>query len=60
MNPKQRIVRMALEAVAVAMSIASLVLGYIGTVDTGTQVYLLSIGLFALSVATLQKRQDIK
>ena len=36
------------------MAVASLVLGYLGAVDTGTQVGLLSLGLFTLAVAALQ------
>ena len=50
----QDMIRLVLKAVAVGMSVASLVFGYIGTVDTGTQVALLSFGLFALSVEALQ------
>ena len=54
MKNYQSLVLVVLKAVALGMSVASMVLGYIGTVDTGTQVALLSLGLFALAVAALQ------
>ena len=54
MKNYQSLVQVVLKAVALGMSVASMVLGYIGTVDTGTQVALLSLGLFALAVAALQ------
>jgi len=57
MNANQKIIQTVLKAVAVGMSVASIVLGYLGTVDAGTQVSLLSLGLFALSVAALQKKE---
>jgi hypothetical protein len=53
----QGIIRLVLKAVAVGMAVASLVFGYIGTVDVSTQVALLSFGLFALSVDALQNGQ---
>jgi uncharacterized membrane protein YwzB len=55
MNKTQSITQMVLKAVALGMSVASLVLGYLGTVETGTQISFLAIGMFALSVAALQK-----
>jgi len=57
MNKTQSITQMVLKAVALAMSVACLVLGYLGTVETATQVSLLAIGVFALSVAALQKNE---
>ena len=57
MNKTQSITQMVLKAVALAMSVACLVLGYLGTVETATQVSLLAIGLLALSVAALQKNE---
>ena len=54
MKNYQSLVQVVLKAVALGMSVASMVLGYIGAVDTGTQVALLSLGLFALAVAALQ------
>lgn len=55
MNTNRNIVQTVLKAVAVGMSVASIVLGYLGAVDLGAQVSLLSLGLFALAVASLQK-----
>ena len=54
MKKYQSLIQVVLKAVALAMSVASMVLGYIGAVDTGTQVGLLSLGLFTLAVAALQ------
>jgi hypothetical protein len=51
-----KIVGLVLKAVAVGMSVASIVLGFLPeAADTGTQVTLLGIGLFALAVDALQK-----
>ncbi len=55
MNKTQSITQTVLKAVALGMSVASLVLGYLGTVEIATQVSLLAISVFALSVAALQK-----
>ena len=53
-----RITRLVLKAVAVGMSVASIVMGFIPSVaDTDTQMTLLSIGLAALAVAAL-KQED--
>ena len=54
MKKYQSIVQVILKAVALGMAVASMVLGYIGAVDTGTQVGFLSLGLFTLAVAALQ------
>ena len=54
MKKYQSLIQVVLKAVALGMSVTSMVLGYIGAVDTGTQVALLSLGLFALAVAALQ------
>ena len=52
------IVSLVLKAVAVGMSVASMVLGFLpGVADIDTHVTLLSIGLFALAVAALQKEE---
>ena len=52
----QRIPTLVLKAVAVGMSIVSIVLGFIPDVgDVNTHITLLSIGLAALAVAALQK-----
>lgn len=55
MKENQKLFQTVLNAVALGMAIASIVLGYLGAVDVGTQVSLLSIGLFALAIAGLQK-----
>ncbi len=54
MKKYQNIVQVILKAVALGMSVASIVLGYIGAVDTGAQVGFLSLGLFTLAIAALQ------
>jgi len=52
----QKITGLVLKAVAVGLSITSIVLGFIPDVaDVDTQITLLSIGLAALAVAALQK-----
>ncbi len=52
------IVSLVLKAVAVGMSVASIVLGFLPDVaDIDTHVTLLGIGLFALAVAALQKEE---
>ena len=56
MEKKENIVSLVLKAVAVGMSIVSIVLGFIPDVgDVNTHITLLSIGLAALAVAALQK-----
>ena len=58
MGNTQRIITLVLKAVAVGMSVVSIVLGFLPeAADIGTQVTLLSIGLFTLSVAALQKEE---
>ena len=57
MKKYQGIVQLILKAVALGMSVASMVLGYLGAVDPGTQISLISIGVFALSVSALQKTE---
>ena len=47
-----------LTAVALAMGVLSVVLVILGTVPIETTIILLGIGLFALSVAKLQKVKD--
>ena len=44
-----------LKAVALGMAIASIVLGIMDVSTVGTSVTLLSIGLFALALVSLQK-----
>jgi putative Mn2+ efflux pump MntP len=53
-----KIVGIVLKAVAVGMSIASIVMGFLPDVaDVDTHITLLSIGLAALAVAALQKEE---
>ncbi len=58
MENAQNIINLVLKAVAVGMSVVSIVLGFLNAADAGTQITLLSIGLFALSVAALPKRDQ--
>ena len=54
----QRIIGIVLKAVAVGMSVASIVMGFIpGVADANTHVTLLSVGLAALAVAALQEEE---
>jgi putative Mn2+ efflux pump MntP len=54
----KRITGLVLKAVAVGMSIASIVMGFIpNAADIDTHITLLSIGLFALALAALQKEE---
>ncbi len=56
-NPK-RISNLVLKAVAVGMSVASIVMGFLPDVaDVDTHITLLSIGLAALAIAALQKEE---
>jgi len=57
MNKTQGITQMVLKAVALAMSVACLVLGYLGTIEIADQFSLLAMGVVALSVAALQKNE---
>ena len=52
----QRIISLVLKALALGMAVVSIVLGFFpDAADIGTQITLLSIGLFTLAVAALQK-----
>ena len=54
----QRITGLVLKAVAVGMSVASIVMGFLpGVATVDTHITLLSIGLAALAVAALQKEE---
>lgn len=55
MENAQNIINLVLKAVAVGMSVASIVLGVLNVADADTQLTLLGIGLFTLSVAALSK-----
>jgi putative Mn2+ efflux pump MntP len=55
-SESQNIVTLVLKAVAVGMSVVSIVLGFIPNAgDVDTQITLLSIGLATLAIAALQK-----
>ena len=54
---QKSIVNQVLRAVAVAMPIASIVLGILKSATVETQVTLLGIGLLALALAALQKAE---
>ncbi|MFN2189707.1 MAG: hypothetical protein ACK2T3_13160 [Candidatus Promineifilaceae bacterium] len=54
----QRISSLVLKAVAVGMSVTSIVLGFIPDVaDVDTQITLIGIGLAALAIAALQREE---
>ena len=54
----QRITGLVLKAVALAMGVVSIVMGFIpNAADIDTHITLLSIGLFALALAALQKEE---
>ena len=56
MKKYEKITGLVLKAVAVGMSIGSIVMGFIPDVaDVDTHITLLSIGLAALAVASLMK-----
>ena len=58
MENAPRIIDLDLKAVALGMAVVSLVLGFLPEAgDIGTQVTLLSVGLFTLALAALQKEE---
>jgi hypothetical protein len=59
MENAQKIISLVLKAVAVGMSVASIVISFLPDVgDVDTQITLLGIGLFTLAVAALQKEEQ--
>jgi hypothetical protein len=50
---KNNLVETAFKGIAVAMGVAVIVLNTLGTLETGTAITLLSIGLTALAIASL-------
>jgi hypothetical protein len=54
----KNIVSIALKGIAVAMGVAVIVLNILGTLTNGTAISLLSIGLTALAIASLQKQGE--
>ncbi len=59
MENAQRIISLVLRALAIGMSIVSIVLGYLGEADVNTHITLLGIGLAALAIASFQN-EDAK
>lgn len=58
MENVQRMIGLVLKAVALGMAVVSLVLGFLPeAANVSTQVTLLSVGLFALALAALQKEE---
>jgi len=55
MSKTQEITALVLRAIALAMAVASIVLGVVGTASLETIVPLLGIGLLALALAGLMK-----
>ena len=55
MDQYQGIITLVLKAVALGMGVASLVLSIMNVTTMETNVTLLSIGLFALALVSLQK-----
>jgi len=59
MENAQRIISLILRALAVGMSIVSIVLGFLGEADVNTHITLLGIGLAALAIASFQNEEAI-
>ncbi len=57
MQKYQGMVNLVLKAVALAMAVASLVMGILGTSTVEAIQTLLSIGLFSLALAALQRTE---
>jgi uncharacterized membrane protein len=58
MENAQRIINLVLRAVAVGMSIVSIVLGFLGEAGVNTHITLLGIGLAALAISSLQTEEQ--
>ena len=54
MESSKNTIHTVLKAIAVAMAVASIVLGFLNAASVSTQVALLGIGLLALAVVALQ------
>ena len=57
MKTIQSTINLILKAVAIGMAVASVTLGFLGSIDVTAQVGLLGIGLFALALVALQKTE---
>lgn len=55
MEKTRNIINLVLKAVAVGMSVTSIVLGVIDVVEVDVQITLLSVGLAALAIASLSE-----
>jgi len=58
MKEREEIVTLVLKAVALAMGVATVVLSILKVASIDTYVMLLGLGLFALSLASLQKPEE--
>ena len=58
MKEKQPILQLVCKAVALGMAVASVVLSILGVTNAETNVMLLGIGLFALSLAALNRDDE--
>jgi uncharacterized membrane protein len=59
-NRVSHIISFVLRAVAMAMAVAAIVLGILGTADTDTLITLLSIGLFTLALDSLDRGPELE
>jgi hypothetical protein len=59
-NSVSTIISFILRAVALAMGVAVIVLGILGTADTSTLITLLGIGLFTLALDALDRGPALK
>jgi hypothetical protein len=57
MENARSIINLVLKALAVGMSIVSIVLGILGEADVNTHITLLGIGLAALAIASFQNEE---
>lgn len=57
MENAKSIINMVLKALAIGMSIVSIVLGFVGEADVNTHITLLGIGLAALAIASFQNEE---
>lgn len=58
MKERQQIIQLVLKAVALAMGVASVVIGLLGAAPAETIVILLGIGLFCLALAALDQEEE--
>ena len=58
MENMQSIINLILGALALAMAVASVILGFMGEADINTHITLLGIGLLALAVNALRNAEQ--